>query len=55
MDNIQKILIQKAFKNELAHFYILEPSHADSSENIIGWCRELIKNIYLNKGQNLSD
>ena len=55
MDNIQKILIQKAFKNELAHFYILEPSHADKTENIIAWCRELIKNIYLNKGQSLSD
>ena len=55
MDNIQKILIQKAFKNELAHFYILEPSHADSSENMISWCKELIKNIYLNKGQSLSD
>lgn len=55
MDKIQKILINREFKNKLSHFYILEPNFACESELMLNWSIDLIKNIYLNKGKSLSD
>lgn len=55
MDKIQKILINKEFKNKLSHFYILEPNFACDSELLSDWSLDLVRNIYLNKGKNLTE
>ncbi len=55
MDKIQKILVNKEFKDKLSHFYILEPNFACESEDLVKWSFELIQNIYLNKGKNISE
>lgn len=55
MDKTKKILINKAFKKELSHFYILEPNQSCDTEYLQEWSYDLIKNIYLNQGLTLPE
>ncbi|MCT4640669.1 MAG: hypothetical protein N4A33_00125 [Bacteriovoracaceae bacterium] len=52
-NDIKKTLVSKAFKDKLAHFYIVDC--IEQKENFCyDWCLDLIKQIRLNYGDNMS-